>query len=133
MTKTFAAAFAVAMLVAPWAQAHYGMIIPSDNMIAQEDGRSVALSVSFSHPFEREGMELVAPVSFGVTTGEGEADLLDQLEPATIMDHPGFTLDHALERPGVYVFHMEPQPYWEPAEDAFIIHYTKTYVTAYGD
>jgi hypothetical protein len=28
---------------------------------------------------------------------------------------------------------MEPQPYWEPAEDAFIIHYTKTYVTAYGD
>ena len=28
---------------------------------------------------------------------------------------------------------MEPQPYWEPAEDVFIIHYTKTVVTAFGD
>ena len=31
------------------------------------------------------------------------------------------------------MFYMEPQPYWEPAEDVFIIHYTKTVVTAFGD
>jgi cobalt/nickel transport protein len=28
---------------------------------------------------------------------------------------------------------MTPQPYWEPEEDAFITHFTKTYVSAYGD
>ena len=28
---------------------------------------------------------------------------------------------------------MEPTPYWEPEEDKFIIHYTKAYVTAFGD
>jgi cobalt/nickel transport protein len=28
---------------------------------------------------------------------------------------------------------MTPVPYWEPAEDAFIQHFTKTYVAAYGD
>jgi cobalt/nickel transport protein len=49
------------------------------------------------------------------------------------MESPGFTLDYALPRPGTYVFAMEPQPYWEPAEDSFIVHYTKTYVSAYGD
>ena len=38
-----------------------------------------------------------------------------------------------IKRPGVYMFYMEPQPYWEPAEDVFIIHYTKTVVTAFGD
>jgi cobalt/nickel transport protein len=27
---------------------------------------------------------------------------------------------------------MEPEPYWEPAEDCFIVHYTKTVVTAFG-
>lgn len=26
---------------------------------------------------------------------------------------------------------MEPEPYWEPAEDSFIIHYTKTYLAAF--
>jgi cobalt/nickel transport protein len=31
------------------------------------------------------------------------------------------------------MFAMEPQPYWEPAEDCYIIHYTKTVVTAFGD
>ena len=41
--------------------------------------------------------------------------------------------NYKTQRPGVYIFYMEPQPYWEPAEDCFIIHYTKTYVTAYGD
>lgn len=27
---------------------------------------------------------------------------------------------------------MEPQPYWEPTEDCYIIHYTKAVVTAFG-
>jgi len=128
-----AGAVAGALLAAPAAHAHYGMIIPSDPMISQEDGRSVALTLSFSHPFEVDGMVLDKPESFGVTTGGETIDLLDDLEPATVMDEPGFSLEYALDRPGTYVFHMEPQPYWEPAEDAFIIHYTKTYVTAYGD
>jgi len=28
---------------------------------------------------------------------------------------------------------MEPEPYWEPAADCFIIHYTKVVVPAFGD
>ena len=52
---------------------------------------------------------------------------LGDLSDATVMDDQGYTLDYPLERPGTYIFAMEPQPYWEPAEDAFIIHYTKTY------
>ncbi len=28
---------------------------------------------------------------------------------------------------------MEPKPYWEPTEDCFIVHHTKTVVTAFGD
>ncbi|MGF1525489.1 MAG: DUF4198 domain-containing protein [Candidatus Competibacterales bacterium] len=121
------------LLTVPGAWAHYGMIIPGDAMVSQEDGRSVELILSFSHPFEEEGMVLERPVAFAVTIGENTSDLLGQLEPTTVMDQPGFRLEYPLERPGTYVFAMEPKPYWEPAEDAFIVHYTKTYVTAYGD
>ena len=28
---------------------------------------------------------------------------------------------------------VDPKPYWEPAEDKFIVHYTKVIVPAYGD
>jgi cobalt/nickel transport protein len=49
------------------------------------------------------------------------------------MDHLAWRVDYTVQRPGVYVFYMEPEPYWEPAEDCFIIHYTKTIVAAFGD
>ncbi|UWR21802.1 DUF4198 domain-containing protein [Sulfitobacter sp. S190] len=133
MKYNFLAASIWGLLIATPGLAHYGMIIPDDPMISQEDGRSVGLTMSFSHPFELDGMMLDTPVAFSVTHEGTTSDLLADLEDATVMEDQGYTLDFALDRPGTYIFAMEPQPYWEPAEDAFIIHYTKTYVTAYGD
>ncbi|MEM7520494.1 MAG: DUF4198 domain-containing protein [Pseudomonadota bacterium] len=133
MKRHFLTASFAALISATPVLSHYGMIIPNDPMISQEDGRSVALTMSFSHPFELDGMMLDTPVAFSVTHEGRATDLLGDLQSATVMDEQGYTLDYALDRPGTYIFAMEPKPYWEPAEDAFIIHYTKTYVTAYGD
>lgn len=133
MKRLFVTASIASLMATAPAMAHYGMIIPNDPMISQEDGRSVSLTMSFSHPFEMDGMMLDKPASFTVTHEGNTTDLLGDLQDATVMDDQGYTLDFALDRPGTYIFAMEPQPYWEPAEDAFIIHYTKTYVTAYGD
>lgn len=133
MQLTLATALATTALTAGAALAHYGMIIPNDPMVSQQDGRSVALEVTFSHPFELDGMELATPVSFSVTHEGETTDLLEELQPATLMEAAGYTLDYDLDRPGTYIFAMEPQPYWEPAEDSYIVHYTKTYVSAYDD
>jgi len=126
-------AAAALCLSAGTAGAHYGMIIPSTPMLAQEDGRSVGLTMSFSHPFELNGMVLERPEAFSVTHDGETTDLTGDLTEATVMGQPGYTLDYPVTRPGTYVFAMTPQPYWEPAEDAFITHYTKTYVTAFGE
>ena len=133
MKRRFIAATLASLIATAPAFAHYGMIIPNDPMISQEDGRSVALTMSFSHPFEMDGMMLEKPASFAVTHQGTTTDLLGSLKDAQVMDDKGYTLDYKLERPGTYIFTMEPKPYWEPSEEAFIIHYTKTYVTAYGD
>ncbi len=127
------AAGLIVCAIAGGSYGHYGMIIPSDNMVSTEDGRSVELSVSFSHPFELVGMTLAMPEAFTVTHMGTTTSIKDSLEPAKIMGHEGFRADYRLERPGAYVFSMTPQPYWEPEEDAFITHFTKTYVAAYGD
>ena len=133
MKKTAITAAGALLLAASAASAHYGMIIPADSMVSQEDGRSVAFEISFSHPFEKAGMILETPAAFTVTHDGETRDLLGDLKPATIMGSPGFTLDYALDRPGAHVFAMTPTPYWEPEEDAFITHFTKTYVSAYDD
>jgi cobalt/nickel transport protein len=115
------------------AMAHYGMLIPSDSMVMQDDNRTINLKLSFSHPFEGEGMELVKPVVFGVMANGKKADLLKKLQESKVMDHTAWETSYKVKRPGVYMFYMEPKPYWEPAEDCYIVHYTKTVVTTFGD
>lgn len=113
--------------------AHFGMIIPSDNMIAQDDKRKIVLNLSFSHPFEIIGMELLKPKDFFVVKDGKKQNLLSDLQETKVMDYLAWKSEYQIKRPGAYTFCMEPQPYWEPSEDCFIIHYTKTVVAAFGD
>ena len=112
---------------------HFGMLIPTDSMVMQDNSRTVTLTLSFSHPFEMVGMELVKPKAFNVLVGGKKKDLRGSLEATQVMGHNAWQAAYPINRPGVYMFYMEPDPYWEPAEDSFIIHYTKTVVTAFGD
>ena len=102
-------------------------------MVMQEDQRTINVVLSFSHPFEGVGMPLVKPKAFGVVTNGGKTDLMGSLKACKVMDHAAWLSEVSIKRPGVYMFYMEPTPYWEPSEDVFIIHYTKTVVAAYGD
>ncbi len=111
--------------------AHFGMVIPSTVILTQEQ-RVVDLAVSFSHPFELVGMDMQKPAKFYMFKDGETTNLLHELSNAKIMDHQGWTISHRVKRPGVYQFVMEPVPYWEPAEDVSIIHYTKTIIAAYG-
>lgn len=115
------------------ASAHYGMIIPSDAMVMADDPKEIKLTLSFSHPMEGIGMELAKPKAFGLKAEGKTRDLLGSLKPAKVMDQPAWETTFAIARPGLYVFYMEPQPYFEPAEDKFIVHLTKTVVAAFGE
>jgi len=113
--------------------AHFGMVIPSETMVMQGDNREVKVVCSFSHPFERNGMELQKPVRVGVMSRGKMQDLLPALKRTKVFDHTAWEVDYRVKRPGVYAFYMEPKPYWEPAEDKYIIHFTKTIISAFGD
>jgi cobalt/nickel transport protein len=102
-------------------------------MVIQGDPRTVRVTLSFSHPFEGVGMELIKPKRFGVAAHGRRVDLLGTLKQTTVMGQKAWESSYGVKRPGVYVFYMEPVPYWEPTEDCFIVHYTKTVVTAFGD
>jgi cobalt/nickel transport protein len=131
--RFFPAAILLVLLCVGTASAHFGMIVPSDTMVMPEDERTVTLQISFSHPFELVGMDMDRPKVFAVFANGKKQDLLNTLKPIKVMDHAAWQADYTIRRPGVYVFCLEPTPYWEPAEDAFIVHYTKTVVTAFGD
>ncbi len=119
------------------AYAHFQMIIPSDDMVSQDDSREISLDVRFTHPFEGHGMNMEKPVQFGVRKGKKKIDLLDTLKEIKIKDRTGknftaFTGKYKITGPGDHIFYVEPRPYWEPEEETFIIHYTKVIVDSLG-
>jgi len=113
--------------------AHFGMVIPSDQMVMQGEETNIRLDLMFWHPFEGIGMDLDKPRRFSVVIENKHQDLLTAIKPKKTKGHQTWTMNYKIKRPGVYLFYMEPKPYWEPAEDCYIIHYTKTVVTAFGD
>jgi cobalt/nickel transport protein len=129
---TFVAVLLCLVVTYP-ASAHFGMVIPADQMVMQGEDTNVKVDILFWHPFEDIPMELVKPAKFAVVANGQEKNLLGSLKSTKIKGSQTWTADYKVKRPGVYMFYMEPQPYWEPAEDCYIIHYTKTVVTAFGD
>jgi len=115
------------------ASAHFGMIIPSDEMVMKGESSDVALQLMFWHPFEGVGMDLAKPAEFGVVVNGQKENLLQTLNPLKVEGRETWKTSYRIKRPGIYVFYLVPQPYWEPAEDSYIVHYTKTVVAAYGD
>lgn len=112
--------------------AHFGMVIPSDDMISKDDNKSITLKVQFMHPMEGDYMDIVKPAQFGVLVQGKKVDLLNTLQEKKINDCTTWETNYQIKRPGDYIFYVEPQPYWEPAEDCFIIHYTKVIVNGLG-
>ena len=135
--SALAAVAATLTLAAAPAWAHFQMIIPSNEMVAQGDDRNIHLDVMFWHPLEGYGMNMAKPARFGVMLRGRKTDLLGDLKPVKMKDGEGhmrdaFTLDYTVKKPGDHVFYIEPTPYWEPSEDKFIVHDTKVVVNGLG-
>jgi len=62
---------------------------------------------------------------------------MNTLKEVKIKDRAGenftaYKTNYALKAPGDHIFYVEPKPYWEPAEESFIVHYTKVVVNSLG-
>jgi cobalt/nickel transport protein len=127
------AALGFAALIVLPAAAHFQMLIPSKVVVGPDDPKEIALDLLFTHPMEGHMMNMAKPTRFGVSIKGGEpVDLLGTLKEKKVGENSTWTTTYKINRPGDHVFFVEPAPYWEPAEDCFIIHYTKVVVNALG-
>lgn len=123
---------AFALLYSQIAWSHFGVIIPSDDIISQKDSKKITLEVKFMHPFEWQLMNMEKPKKFGVMVDGKNQDLLAELKNKKMKNFSFWEAAYSIKEPGNYIFYVEPSPYWEPAEEKFIIHYTKVVVNALG-
>ncbi|MCD6319552.1 MAG: DUF4198 domain-containing protein [Candidatus Desulfofervidaceae bacterium] len=130
------------------AQAHFLLLLPSDDIVNPEENHSLSLKCIFTHPMEGgPTMEMVKPQAFGVMVNGKKIDLLSSLRPIKLPLfapwHPdakeyahktatAWQVQYTLKRPGDYQFYVIPEPYFEPAEEKFIYQMTKVVIDAFG-
>jgi cobalt/nickel transport protein len=113
--------------------AHFQVLIPSTDIVTAEGSRSAELNIIFTHPMEQGPiMNMEMPTQFGVLVMEKQKDLKDTLELKEIDGQKTYRSSYTFKQPGDHIFYIEPAPYWEPAEEVMIIHYTKVVVNAMG-
>jgi cobalt/nickel transport protein len=113
------------------ARAHFQEIIPSADVLP--DGGEVTVELVFTHPFDGGPvMAMQRPVQVGVLFGGERTDLTDRLVETPVDGKNAWSFRHTLAEPGAAIFYVEPQPYWEPAEGKYIVHYAKVLVDGYA-
>ncbi len=131
--KFLFAAVLTALSCAGVSQAHFGMIIPSADVVGKDDSKEVQLLLQFTHPFEGgPQMALAKPEKFGVAAGGKVTNLLPTLREKKLDGKSAWETMYVVTRPSDYVFFMQPKPYWESAENKFIVHFTKVIINGLG-
>ncbi|MCC6489898.1 MAG: DUF4198 domain-containing protein [Candidatus Hydrogenedentes bacterium] len=121
------------LFAAPAAFAHFQVILPSVDVVDSSTGKTITLDLVFTHPMENGPvMEMGAPKRFDVLVRGEKQDLLPALKPVQVGGKTAYQSQYTVQGPGAHVFCLEPAPYWEPAEEKLIIHYTKVVVPAFG-
>ncbi len=116
-----------------FAEAHFQELIPSTDLVTQSSDGRVGITLVFTHPMSGGPvMDMGQPVRFGVVSPQGREDLRPTLEPVHVDGKRAYKAWYRVKRPGDYIFFVAPAPYWEPAEQAMIVQYTKVVVDAYG-
>ena len=109
--------------------AHFQELIPSTDIVPDQGDHSVGLSLVFTHPVEGgPTMDMGQPVNFGVLADGKKVDLRQSLTAKLLSGKKAFDSRYKFQKPGDYVFYLEPAPYWEPAEKHFLVHHTKVVV-----
>jgi cobalt/nickel transport protein len=114
------------------ALAHFQVLVPDKQLINRPS--RINLELLFTHPMANGPvMDMAKVTQFGVLVNGRKTDLTQTLKEKKIGKARTYTCSHSIRRPGDHVFYVEPAPYWEPAEQKMIVHYTKVIVSAMGD
>ena len=115
------------------AAAHFQVLLPSTDIVEEQDARTIDLDLRFTHPMEQgPTMNMARPRQMAALVNGKRIDLAGQLKPRQIDGKSAFTCTLQVASPGDYVVYVEPEPYWEAAEQKMIVHYAKVVIDVLG-
>ncbi len=115
------------LVVCLYANAHFLTFMSNQDVVEDQNKAKLLFDISFIHPFEQSGMTMEKPKLYLNSTKQELP-----LEQSKKFDHKAWKSQYVLKKPGVNQFFVQPQAYFEPAEEKFIVHVPKLIVAAFG-
>ena len=115
------------ILTTLYANAHFLTFMANTDNIFNQKQTKVNFDISFVHPFEQTGMVMEKPEVF-VNSKNNKLNLSE----TTKFNQKAWSSSYEIKTPGVYKFFVQPQPYFEPAEEKFISHVPKVIISSFG-
>lgn len=132
-TMLFLATIVLVLTLNLQAFAHFQMILPSIDVLEDEDNKTIELQLIFTHPSEASHtMDMEMPRKFGVYHQGRHKDLTSTLEQIEFANAKAWKTSYQIRGLGDFVFYLKPQPYWEPIDDTYITQITKIVVNSMG-
>ena len=107
--------------------AHFLTFLPNTDNVTDLKQTKIDFDISFIHPFEQSGMTMEKPEVF-VNSKENKLVLKETKK----LEHKAWSSSFEVKTPAVYKFFVQPQPYFEPAEEKFISHVPKLIISSFG-
>lgn len=123
-------------------QAHFQVLLPSQEIVSSSGPQEISLRLFFTHPSAGgPTMDMAPPLAFGVLHLGQKIDLTSSLKAVRLTRYIcqpgkptlyGYEATYLFKAPGDYLFYLVPRPYFEEDEGRFIQQITKVVVNAYG-
>ncbi|WP_428025536.1 DUF4198 domain-containing protein [Arcobacter sp.] len=110
-----------------YANAHFLTFLSNSDNVSNKNESNIKFDISFIHPFEQSGMTMEKPKLY-LNSTKKSIDLKETKK----LEHKSWLADYKINMPGVYKFFVQPQPYFEPAEEKFISHVPKLIISSFG-
>lgn len=133
------------LLISNISYAHFQMIYTEKMAVEATDNSKIDISLMFVHPFDGKhsmnmgkdiNLSSKAPLEFGYLHNGKKVNLLKKLKAFKFQSKSNSSLAYKtkvrLKRAGDYVFYVNPSPYYEKSEDAYIQQFTKVIVNRMG-
>ena len=92
--------------------AHFGMVIPSETTVMDNERANISLDLKFWHPFENRGMNLVKPAAFDAYFNGDRQDLLNFLKESKKQGKTVWSTSYKISRPGLFLSGVAAPLFW---------------------
>jgi cobalt/nickel transport protein len=135
MKKMMISAIAAGTVLASSALAHFQMVYTPESALTK--GKKIELRHVFTHPFADEHtMDMAGVEEFYVINKDKKKDLKSTLKSINFKGNhnsgKGYKSTYKARKMGDHLFVMQPKPYFEKNEDAYIQQITKVVVNVAG-